>query len=407
MTVLRLLSPRVLVSITVAGAVMACGGKDSTAPAGPTPASLGIVAGDNQSGVVGQALAQPLVVKVTDRGSAGVKGATVSWAIAAGGGSLSATSSQTDAQGQTQVTWTLGVTPGVNQLGATVVGLTPVSLTATGVSPGSGKIAFVSGSDIYTMNPSGTGVAQLTRTGDVSAVALSPDGSRLAFVRTISSYPGWGIYVVHADGSAAVRITASNEIGYAYSSLSWSPDGTGIAFDRMWRNIDDIYAMSADGTGLRRVTDSTTLRDEPTWSPDGMSLAFRVFGPGCSGIDVINVDGTGLKGLTDCVPQSHQYFLDPAWSPDGKKIALVGPQSSTSGDSTSIYLMNADGSGLTRLTNTPGTLDRYPAWSPDGSKIAFVRGPYNNLGISFIYTMNADGTGVVALRAGGSPTWGR
>lgn len=393
--------------IAAATAVAACGGKDSTAPASPILSSVAIVSGDDQTGVVGQALPQPLVVKVTDRGGAGVKGITVSWTIAAGGGSLSATSTQTDVQGQAQATWTLGVTPGANELEATVAGLTPVTLTATGVSPGSPKIAFVSGSDIYIMSPNGTGVAQLTRTGDVSVVSLSPDGSKLAFVRTISSYPGWGIYTMNSDGSDVVRVTEPNVTGYGFSSLSWSPDGTRIAFDRIMRTIDDIYAMSADGSGLQRVTDSTALRDEPTWSPDGLSVAFRVLGPGCSAIDVINLDSTGLTALTDCVPQSHQTFFDPAWSPDGRKIALAGPQSPTNSDSTSIYLMNADGSGLTRLTNEPGTLDRYPAWSPDGSKIAFVRGPYNNIGISLIYTMNADGTGVLFARSGGSPTWGQ
>jgi TolB protein len=510
MTALRRFSPRLLASMP-AVAVVACGGKESTAPPGPTSSAIALVAGDNQTGVVGEALAQPLVVKVTDPAGAGAAGVTVTWLVTAGGGSLSTMSTQTDTRGQAQVTWTLGTragtnsdatsagvsgssgtsvrfvasarpappaklsivsgnpqagfvaeplapppsvqgsdrfgnavpavtvgwtvtsgagtvsapstetdssglasvrwtlggAPGANELEATVAGVTPVSLTATGVFPGSGKIAFPLGSDIYIMNPNGTGVSQLTHTADVSVLALSLDGSRIALVRTIPGSPGWGIYTMGADGSGVVRVTAPNTAGYGYSSLSWSPDGTRIAFDRIVENVDDIYVMSADGTGLQRVTDSTALRDEPTWSPDGLSVAFRVFGPGCWAIDAINLDGTGLKALTNCVPQSHQDFFDPAWSPDGKTIALAGPQSATDSDSTSIYLMNKDGSGLTRLTNAPGVIDRGPVWSPDGSKIAFVRTPWNNVAASLIYTMNADGTGVVLLRAGGSPTWSR
>jgi len=97
---------------------------------------------------------------------------------------------------------------------------------------------------------------------------------------------------------------------------------------------------------------------------------------------VINADGNGLKKLTDHPADD----WPPVWSPDGKQIAFT-----TSRDGfTEIYVMNADGSGLTRLTNHPAH-DNSPAWSPDGRQIAFMSyrdgDPYGE-----IYLMNADGS---------------
>lgn len=90
-----------------------------------------------------------------------------------------------------------------------------------------------------------------------------------------------------------------------------------------------------------------------------------------------------------------------AWSPDGRKIAFVSYRDGN----MEIYVMNADGSGVTRLTNHPGS-DAHPAWSPDGRKIAFQSDRDGN---SEIYVMNADGSGVTRLTYSpaydGEPAW--
>jgi len=75
---------------------------------------MAVVSGDKQTGTVGQALPQPLVIKVTDQSGAAVAGSTVSWSVSTGGGSVSAASNQTDGQGQAQVMWTLGHAAGAN-----------------------------------------------------------------------------------------------------------------------------------------------------------------------------------------------------------------------------------------------------------------------------------------------------
>jgi Tol biopolymer transport system component len=92
----------------------------------------------------------------------------------------------------------------------------------------------------------------------------------------------------------------------------------------------------------------------------------------------MNADGSGLRRLT----RNPAVDADPTWSPDGRRIAFESKR----GGNFDIYVMNADGSGQRRLTQSGGD----PAWSPDGRRIAFV-------GDSGIYVMHADGSGLRSL----------
>jgi len=123
-------------------AVITCGG-DSTGP--QLPAALNLVSGDGQTGVFGQALPSPLVVKVVDASGAGVQGVPVTWSVASGGGSVSPSSSTTDAQGLASTTWTLGLIADSNSATASVAGvvaITPVSFTASAQAGPAAKLAF-------------------------------------------------------------------------------------------------------------------------------------------------------------------------------------------------------------------------------------------------------------------------
>jgi hypothetical protein len=109
-------------------------------------------------------------------------------------------------------------------------------------------------------------------------------------------------------------------------------------------------------------------------------IAFEYCGQNCE-IYVMNADGTDQTNVTN----NPEYDLAPAWSANGNKIAFVSRRDGN----LEIYKMNEDGSGLTRLTNNSPN-DVHPAWSPDGQKIAFTS--YRD-GQAEIYVMNADGTG--------------
>lgn len=128
-------APRTLTMILVALVVVACGGDSGTEPQPQT--TLTISAGDAQSGPVGQALASPVVVRVARDGAA-LAGASVSWSVQSGGGTVSQAASTSGADGLASTTWTLGPDAGANTLQASSSGATgsPVTFTATGEAAG-------------------------------------------------------------------------------------------------------------------------------------------------------------------------------------------------------------------------------------------------------------------------------
>ncbi len=127
----------------------------------------------------------------------------------------------------------------------------------------------------------------------------------------------------------------------------------------------EIFSIRADGSGQTAITNDNLTYMDPTWSPDGSRIAYTF-----DGLVVINADGTGRVALIPYADGLH--IADPAWSPDGSRIAfarLLQPFFQTD-----IWLINADGTGLTQVTMTDDIFEEYPTWSPDGSMIAFSRG---------------------------------
>ncbi len=162
-----------------------------------------------------------------------------------------------------------------------------------------------------------------------------------------------------------------------------------------YTNGGDIWKMDPDGSNRQLVIDAGTNDIEPAWSPDGSKIAFksdRDIPPG-RGLYVVNADGTGLTLLTNGGVNNSDS--KPTWSPDGTKIAF---QSNRDNLISSIYIMNADGSNVTRLTNQLPISDQRPAWSPDGTRIVFEI----NTGMAVV---NVDGTGRTNLGSGQFPEW--
>ena len=223
-------------------------------------------------------------------------------------------------------------------------------------SPDATKIVFQSDrgrpageSQIYIMNADGTGSTPLTNTGAGiwNAMAVwSPAGDKIAFLRSQQ------IYVMDADGSNQIRLTNDP---YGVSRPSWSPDGSKIVFVVLNDTGNEIYTMNADGTGMTRLTNDSFYDADPDWSPDGSKIAFARHTGSKYEIFTMNTDGTGQASLT----AAGSNATEPAWSPDGTRIAFVG------GNNSEIYVMNADGTGETSVGNTPaGQMSYWPNWGP-------------------------------------------
>jgi TolB protein len=163
----------------------------------------------------------------------------------------------------------------------------------------------------------------------------------------------------------------------------------------------DVYTVNPDGSGSTALTRDDTS-SQPAWSADGERIAFMKVPfpqPGncesqCADIYVMNADGTGLTKVTS----GNSYDFSPAWSPDGSKIVFASYRNGNS----DIYTMNADGNGVTRITTDP-EWDTAPAWSPRGDEIAYSRySPGNGY---MLHVVRADGSGERQLVVGEHPDW--
>jgi Tol biopolymer transport system component len=198
---------------------------------------------------------------------------------------------------------------------------------------------------------------------DADQVALSPDGTRLAFITAGNG--DQQIATMRTDGSD-LRVLTHRPLGTALPA--WSPDGSSIAFfSTNLQNNQDLFAMDSDGTNLRRLTTSPFADLAPDWSPDGSSIAYfsgdscLSFDSSCPNEEIWVVPAAG--GRPTRLTRNHISDMQPAWSPDGAQIAFVR--------GARVWVMDADGTNQHELTSTPAR-SFLPRWSPDGTRIAFL-----------------------------------
>jgi TolB protein len=189
--------------------------------------------------------------------------------------------------------------------------------------------------------------------------AISPKGDEIAVsinFRTIA--------LMKQDGSSR-RILFNKKDGMAVAP-AWSPDGSRIAFSEgvyfagATHPTAQVDVMNSDGTALRKVTPEGSNSGFPSWSPDGLKLVYEQ-----DGHLVIQTLSTGeCVNLTNPEGQRDNF---PRWSPKGDWISFTSNREAD--QEYRIYLIRPDGSGLHKLTDSPG--DAHASWSPDATELIF------------------------------------
>ena len=273
-----------------------------------------------------------------------------------------------------------------------VIALACVVLAAAdrGSSASSGPALVVEqGGVLYAFAADGSRRVRLVKTSLPGRdAAVSPDGSTVAF-----AWKG-GISTMRLDGSHRTIVTRGDD-----RSPAWAPNGRTIYFvrsqDRFGESCGSIFAVSASGTDIRRITNSSAAGHshlDPAPSPDGRRIAFTDW-DACAGgtssprLRVIDLSGRPTDDLAR-LPHNG-YYPDPehscpVWSPDGTRLAFRR--------NADLAVAESDGAAERRLVRGGGALlYEPPSWSPDGDWIAFTRYDIGRSSFSLV-AVHPDGT---------------
>jgi hypothetical protein len=380
--------------------------KDATAPSEAGRIRVSLVSGGGQSGIVGRELPQPLIIQAMDSSGNPVRQLTVNFVVTSGGGSVFAAAVSTDKDGAAADYWTLGTSTAqaerlevrtVSSAGEkevfgvfTAIAL-PGPAAGTAIQAGNNQRARVGTvvavaptvvvTDQYGNPVPNVPVTFVVTSGGGSVTGANPT-TNASGVATVGSWT-----LGPAPGANSLTATVSSS-GIAYS-VAFAATGEGITL----RNViiytteefglPEVAIVRPDGSGRERLTTNQAAYAAPVISPDGQRIAVSVYP---RTLALMNADGTGLTKIgrgSDGLS---------SWSPDGRWLAFESNVQSPFGAIGRIFVINVDGTGLRQVTpDTPNyTYDYGPTLSPDGMRIAFTRNGVLNV-------INADGTGLTAL----------
>lgn len=223
---------------------------------------------------------------------------------------------------------------------------------------------------------------------------LQPIGPVLAFQRYQNG--SGDIFRIAASGKYLKQLTFGSADDF---QPAWSPDGKKLAWVQAADGVSQIYVMNPDGSGKSNLSNSNSRDQLPVWSPDGSRILFErrgntLLSPNWE-IYVMNADGSAKINLSKKHTATDQHAR---WSPSGAQVVFVSQRDGN----REVYRVNADGTGLLRLTQNAFD-DDFPDWSPDGQTIAFEW--HGGASPDQVYIMNADGSAQHALNSGLNYTW--
>jgi hypothetical protein len=256
-------------------------------------------------------------------------------------------------------------------------------------------VAQIRGRWIELVNPDGSGVVTLEK-GD--SPAWSPDGTRIASSDAVCD--DYYYYYYACSGGVLLLDPELGNVNRPPAGVfgfnpSWAPSGSTIAVDVRRSSETDaslnVFQIPSSGATPLGIVGPTS-QSQPAWSPDGRRIAFSCRYATSADICIVNADGTGLTRINDDL----ELDLHPAWSPDGRKLVFARYPVGRSDDaSADVVVLDV----ATRQRTTLGK-GADPAWSPDGSKLVFA-------GADGIFAMNADGSARTRVTTGQhhAPAW--
>lgn len=263
------------------------------------------------------------------------------------------------------------------------------------------KIYFVSNrsgaKELWSMDYDGSNQKQFTFYKNLATMpAASPDGTRLAF----TSFSGGNPSIVIHSLETGRRIPFYNQRASMNATASFTPDGKQIIYSSTASGWAQLYAANADGSNLRRLTNTRSIEVEPKIHPKtGNEILFVSGRGGAQQIYKMNIDGADVTRLTNGEGEAS----NPAWNPQGSHMAFAWTRGYSQGN-WNIFIMDVTTREYVQLTQGAGRNEN-PSWAPDGRHIVFSS---NRGGTTQIWSMLADGTQLKQLTSAGvneKPVW--
>jgi TolB protein len=256
---------------------------------------------------------------------------------------------------------------------------------------------------IYTMNIDGSDVHMVsTGDGRTTCSYIFPNGKRILYSSTHlgakqcppkpdfsqgyvwAVYDSFDIFTANPDGSGLKQLT--NTPGYD-AETTITRDGKKLVFTSKRDGDLDIYTMDANGKNVKRLTSELGYDGGPFWSYDGKQIVYRAYHPQSEkekadyvallkqnlirptvlDIWVMNVDGSNKRQVTHL----NKASFAPYFFPDGKRIIFSSNAADPKGRDFDLYMIKSDGTGIERITYND-TFDGFPMFSPDGKQLVFA-----------------------------------